>query len=114
MHELSIAQYLIESASDAAAAEGAQRVTRLVTRIGALSGVVKEALRFSFDLAAEGTACEGAVLEIEDVPATVECPHCDRQQTLADCWAFVCPVCGTATPKLLTGRDLDLISVEIG
>jgi hydrogenase nickel incorporation protein HypA/HybF len=113
VHELSIAQYLIESACDAAAAESAQRVTRLSVRIGAMSGVVHEALQFSFSLAAEGTLCDGALLEIEDVPVTVHCPNCDRSQTLADCWSLVCPTCGTSTPQLLTGRELDLVSIEI-
>lgn len=113
MHELSIAQCLIESACEAAAAEGAGRVLRVCTRIGALSGVVKEALRFSFELAAEGTLCEGAILEIEDVPITVHCVHCDAARSLSDGWNFICPVCGTATPEVLTGRELDLISVEI-
>lgn len=113
MHELSIAQCLIESACEAAAAEGARRVTRLSTRIGALSGVVEEALRFSFQLAAEGTLCEGAVLEIEYVPITVHCANCDAPRTLADSCTFVCPVCGAATPKVLSGRELDLVSLEI-
>lgn len=113
MHELSIAQCLIESACEAAAAEGAARVTRLHTRIGALSGVVKEALLFSFELAAEGTLCAGAVLEIEEVPITVYCSQCDAPRSLADAWSFVCPVCGAPTPKVLGGRELDLISVEV-
>ncbi|MGH7135270.1 MAG: hydrogenase maturation nickel metallochaperone HypA, partial [Pirellulales bacterium] len=99
MHELSIAQCLVDSACDAAQREGSQRVTRLLARIGVLSGVVNEALRFSFDLAAEGTACQGAVLEIEEVAVSVLCPKCRAPSQLADCWRFVCPTCGTPTPE---------------
>ncbi len=73
MHELSVAQSLIELASEAAARDGSDRVCRLYIRLGALSGVVKEALEFSFDLAAEETPCAGATLEIEEVPITVLC-----------------------------------------
>ena len=113
MHELSIAQCLIESACEAAAEEDAARVTRLVARIGALSGVVEEALRFSFGLAAEGTACEGAALEIVNVPVSVHCPLCDEARKLADPWHFVCPTCGTPTPEVLAGRELELVSIEI-
>ena len=113
MHELSIAQCLIESACEAAARENAQRVTRLVARIGALSGVVEEALRFSFDVAAEGTACAGAALDVEKVLVTVMCPRCECPRELADVWQFACPVCGTPTSDVLTGRELDLVSVEI-
>ena len=62
MHELSIAQSLIELACEAALREGGDRIERLNLRIGQLSGVVREALEFSFALAAEGTACEGAAV----------------------------------------------------
>lgn len=113
MHELSIAQCLIDTACEAAAEEHSAQVTRLVARIGALSGVVEEALRFSFGLAAEGTACEGAALEIVSVAVSVHCPRCDEARELADCWHFVCPTCGAATPEVLTGRELELVSIEI-
>lgn len=112
MHELSIAQCLVDAACEAAEEEHG-RVTRLVTRIGALAGVVKEALLFSFDLAAEGTVCEGAVLLIEVVSVSVLCRRCNEPRELADQWHFVCPTCGTPTAELLTGRELELVSVEI-
>lgn len=113
MHELSIAQNLIELACEAAAQEGSKRVTKLFARIGALSGVVKESLQFSFALAAEGTACEGAVLDIEEVGILVMCPQCHEPRTLLHAYHFACPVCRTPTPEILTGRELDLVSVEI-
>jgi hydrogenase nickel incorporation protein HypA/HybF len=113
MHELSIAQSLIELACDAATQEGCERVTRLIVRVGALSGVVKEALEFSFDLAAEETACAGASLEIEDVKITVYCSACESRKTLSDGYLFCCPTCGLPTPEILTGRELELVSVEV-
>ncbi|MCS6773263.1 MAG: hydrogenase maturation nickel metallochaperone HypA, partial [Thermoflexales bacterium] len=60
MHELSIALSLVESVESAARQAGAQRVTRIQLQLGALSGVVKEALLFSYDIAAQGTLAEGA------------------------------------------------------
>ncbi len=113
MHELSIAQSLIALACETAQREGAVRVIRLSVRVGALSGVVKESLLLSFNLAAEDTACAGAVLAIEDVPLTVMCPHCQAQQTLPSIYQFSCPTCGTPTPEVLTGRELDLVSIEV-
>jgi hydrogenase nickel incorporation protein HypA/HybF len=65
MHELSLAIALVEVASDAAHSLGASRVSRLFVRLGAGAGVVAEALRFSFDVAAEGTILQGARLEVE-------------------------------------------------
>lgn len=113
MHELSIAQSLIELACEAAGRDGCERVTRLFIRVGALSGVVKEALEFSFELAAEETACAGATLEMELIPITVFCSSCQERKTLSDDYLFCCPTCGLPTPEILTGRELELVSVEV-
>ncbi|HEX4000304.1 MAG TPA: hydrogenase maturation nickel metallochaperone HypA [Pirellulales bacterium] len=113
MHELSIAQSLIELACEAAARDRCERVTRLFVRVGALSGVVKEALEFSFELAAEDTPCAGATLEIESVGLTVHCPKCDATKTVGGDYLFCCPTCGSPTPEILSGRELELVSVEV-
>lgn len=91
MHELSIAQSLVEAVCDEAQRAGAVRVCRIKVRIGALSGVVTEALRFSFDMAAEGTLCTGAALDIEQVDVTVMCPACRQPRTPAEAWHLSCP-----------------------
>ncbi|HEY1601949.1 MAG TPA: hydrogenase maturation nickel metallochaperone HypA [Pirellulales bacterium] len=113
MHELSIAESLIDAASDAVSEHGGVRATRIKIRIGLLSGIVQEALRFSFDLASSGTPCDGALLDIEIVPITVSCSHCNAAQTLTDSFRFSCPTCGQPTPDVLSGKDLELTSIEI-
>jgi hydrogenase nickel incorporation protein HypA/HybF len=112
MHELSIAVSLIEVASEEAERLGV-RVQALHLRLGALSGVVREALLFSFDLAAEGTAIEGARLEIEEIPVAVFCPACGEERTLPGIQSFRCPVCGTPTPDVVRGRELELATMEV-
>jgi hydrogenase nickel incorporation protein HypA/HybF len=67
MHELSIAMSLVELASEEAMRLGAARVNALFVRVGSLSGIAVDALRFSFDLAAEGSIVAGARLELEAV-----------------------------------------------
>lgn len=113
MHELSIAQCLVDEACEAAARSGGERVTRLMLRIGALAGVVEDALRFCFEVAAEGTACQGAALEIERVELRVMCPRCLQPRTIEGALLLVCPECGAPTPEILTGRELELTSLEI-
>ena len=113
MHELSIAQCVIDEACEAAARAGGERVTKLVLRIGALAGVVEEALRFSFEAAAEGTVCDGAALAIERVDLCVMCPQCREPRTIADGFLLVCAECGSPTPEILAGRELELVSLEI-
>jgi hydrogenase nickel incorporation protein HypA/HybF len=113
MHELSIAESLIELACDATIRERAERVSKLIVRIGVLSGVVKEALQFSFGIASEGTACEGAELEIEEVGVTIACPKCRMTKPLLDIFDWRCPDCGTATSDVITGRELDLAAIVV-
>ena len=113
MHELSIAQNLIDLACEAAAREGADRVSKLLVRVGALSGVVKEALIFSFELAAEGTACAAAELDIEELAVTVLCPACRETKTLRDLSCWICPQCGTPTSEIVGGQELDLVAIEV-
>lgn len=113
MHELSIAISLVEAASEKAAEVGAERVQTVYLKVGALSGVVRDALLFSFDVAAEGTPLEGATLEIEPVPIVVFCPACEAEKPLDDVYGFACPDCGTLSPDVRRGRELELTAIEI-
>lgn len=113
MHELSIAASMVEIAAETARANGGGRVAALYLKLGALSGVVRDALEFSWRLAAEGTAVEGARLVIEEVPLVVHCPQCDAERALDSLNRFVCPVCAAATPQIVRGRELQITAVEI-
>jgi hydrogenase nickel incorporation protein HypA/HybF len=113
MHELSIALSLVDAACEKAAELGGVRVDVLHVRIGALAGVMREALEFSFDLAAQGSAIEGAKLMIEDVPITVWCPACCENRLLVSIQHFQCPVCETPTPQVVGGRELELATLEV-
>jgi len=112
MHELSVAQSLIELACEHAARQGAGRVRRVRVRLGVLSGLLRP-LYFCFAAASRGTLCEGAVLEIEEVPLTVLCPRCETVKTPHTHYNFRCPSCGTPTPEVVTGREMRLVSLEL-
>ena len=75
MHELSIAYHIVEAAEAAARQAGLERVEAVHLQLGALSGVVKEALWFSYDIAAKDTLLEGSRLEITECPVVVWCPN---------------------------------------
>jgi hydrogenase nickel incorporation protein HypA/HybF len=113
MHELSIATSLVELACDEAQRLGAGRVNALHLRMGPLAGVVSEALLFSFALAAEQTSIEGARLVIVDVPIVAYCPCCDAEREIASAQQLCCPVCGTGTPNVIHGSELELFAMEI-
>jgi hydrogenase nickel incorporation protein HypA/HybF len=113
MHELTIASALVDQVCDHAARAGARTVTEIRVRMGALSGVAR-ALYFCFPSAARGTRCEDAVLYIEEVPLTVMCDHCHAVKSPAARYNFRCPDCGHPTPKVLTGREMQLVSIALG
>lgn len=113
MHELSIAHAVISTAADTAARHDAARVTAIRLRIGTLSGVVPDALRFAFDVAAAGSVAEGATLEIDEVPITVHCRPCAADVELADVHTFRCPRCGFPTAEVVGGRELEIVSITI-
>jgi hydrogenase nickel incorporation protein HypA/HybF len=91
---------------------GASRVHNIRLRIGALSGVVPDALQFAFEALADGTPAEGAVLIIEPVPARFWCEPCDRDFEANGLFAE-CPECHTLSGKLRAGREMELASMEI-
>jgi hydrogenase nickel incorporation protein HypA/HybF len=113
MHELSIAMSLVEAASEEVERLGDVRVEALHLRLGPLSGVVKEALLFSFDIAAQGTPIEGARLEIDEVPLTVFCHRCEVERELPSPQHLRCPICDEPTPNVVRGRELELAALEV-
>ena len=113
MHELSIAMSIIEGASKEASNRGAERVHAVHLKLGALSGVVKDALLFSYDLACKGTLLEGSTLLIEEVPVVVFCTACNGEKTLNSIQRFCCPSCGTLTSEIVSGKQLELVAIEI-
>ena len=113
MHELSIAHSLVELASEAATKAGASQVEAVYLRLGALSGVVKDALLFGFEVATSGTPLAGARLEIEDVPVQLYCWSCETRVEPADARALRCPRCGTPTAEIVQGRELEITALEV-
>ena len=112
MHEVAIMEEAVRLAVDSAKAAGASRVTGMRLRIGTLSGVVPEALRFAFDVVCQGTLAEGATLEMETIPATGWCPDCAAEYA-CDHFMSECPRCQNLNGRLRRGRELEISSVEI-
>jgi hydrogenase nickel incorporation protein HypA/HybF len=112
MHELSIALSIVEMAEEEARRLEVQ-ISAVYLKLGALSGVVKEALLFSYDLACEGTRLEGSHLVIDEVPTLVYCPVCEAERQLDSIQRFCCSVCDTPTPNVTQGKELEVVALEI-
>ena len=113
MHELSIALSIIEGASEEAAKHAGAKVEAVHLKLGKLSGVVKDALLFSWEIATQGTKLETARLEIEEIPLVAFCGNCRENKTLAAINNLVCPTCEKPTPEIISGRELQVTALEI-
>ena len=104
---------IIEGASQEALNLGAAQVHSVHLKLGALSGVVKDALLFSYEVASNGTMLEGSRLVIEEVPVVIYCSECQAEQKLESIQRFCCPVCGTLSSDVVRGRELEFVAMEI-
>lgn len=112
MHELSIAMGIVEAAADEAQRRRVQ-VSAVHLRLGALSGVVKDALLFSYEVACQDTPLQGSRLIIEELPVVVFCPRCKKRQTLPSMQSFACPECHTPTMDIVQGKELEVFALEV-
>jgi hydrogenase nickel incorporation protein HypA/HybF len=112
MHELSIAMSIVEMAQEEAAQRGVQ-VQAVHLKLGALCGVVKEALLSSYEMACDDTPLRGSRLVIEEVPVVIFCPQCKMQRPLHSVQLFCCAECGTPTSEIVHGKELEVIALEI-
>jgi len=112
MHELSIAMGIVDAALDESQRRGVQ-VSAVHLRLGALSGVVKDALMFSYEVACQDTPLQGSQLIVEYVPVIVFCPQCQQERELPSVQLFACPDCGTPTMDVRRGKELEVFALEI-
>lgn len=112
MHELSIALAIVDIASEKKESLGEGKIAAIHVKVGELSGVVPEALKSSFELARESSPVDNAELIIEVVPLAAYCPGCQSQRRV-NFPELICPQCGTPTPDIVAGRELEVTALEI-
>ncbi|MGB8703097.1 MAG: hydrogenase maturation nickel metallochaperone HypA [Thermosynechococcaceae cyanobacterium] len=112
MHEVGLMENALAIALDYATREHASRIHQIALRVGDLSGVEPDALRFAFDVVAQGTIAEQAQLNIESCPTLCYCNTCQtpfRPRELG----YECPTCQTWSTSILQGEELELASLEV-
>jgi hydrogenase nickel incorporation protein HypA/HybF len=113
MHELSIAMSIVDLVQEEANSRGGFQVEAVHLKLGQLSGVVKEALLFSFELACEQTPLQGSKLVIEEVPVLINCPTCQAQRTVRSLQCLCCVECGMPAYEVVAGREIFVTAMEI-
>lgn len=112
MHELSIALSIVDMALEEAERRDV-RIDAVHLELGPLSGVVADALLFSYGVACSGTPLEGSRLVIKEVSIEVYCPACKAQKTLNSMQWFCCSDCGAPTPNVIHGKELAITALEV-
>jgi hydrogenase nickel incorporation protein HypA/HybF len=109
VHELSIAQSIVEMVSEATT----ERVHEVHLRVGVLAGVSKDSLFFCYGIATEGTSLAGSTLTVNEIPVTIFCSVCQEEKEIADIQRFRCSVCDTPSGDVRHGRELEIESVIV-
>jgi hydrogenase nickel incorporation protein HypA/HybF len=112
VHELSLVASVFEVLEDKAREHGAARVTRVVLKIGRMSGVVPDLIESAFEVYKKGSLADGASLEIVEVPVKVRCPDCGGEAVREEA-DFSCAGCGSRRIEIVEGRELVVERIEL-
>ena len=111
MHELGVANEILDVALAEADRHAAKKVTSILLRVGVLRAIEPEHLSFLFSHMSRGTPADGARLEIREEPVRVECPTCGVLEARSLTWE--CPRCRGGGVAATGGDSLEIESLEI-
>lgn len=105
MHEMSLAESVLQIVETAARQQGFSRVTEVRLEIGRLSGVEPEALRFSLEVVFKDSLASAACVELIDIPGRARCLECQAESPVENLYE-ACPQCGSYHLTLIAGREM--------
>ena len=112
MHELGIAQSILDIVHQYVPEDQERSVIAVKVRLGEMAGVVADSLEFCFSALTHDTSLKSARLEILRVPLQGQCGDCTNIFHIEGA-AFLCPACGGPNIHLLSGRELDIAEIEM-
>jgi hydrogenase nickel incorporation protein HypA/HybF len=113
MHELAVAQSIVDAVEARAAECNATRVKGVRLKIGEASGIVTDSLTFCFEmLASLDPTLEGAQLVIDTVPHRARCRHCAKEFSVIN-FVAQCPTCKEWSSEIVSGTELQILEMEI-
>ncbi|OHD84776.1 hydrogenase maturation nickel metallochaperone HypA [Sulfuricurvum sp. RIFCSPLOWO2_12_FULL_43_24] len=112
MHEYSIVQALLTQCEDIARENEAESVTKIVVKIGKMSGVEPHLLEIAFNTFKEKTVCDGADFVLNVQPLVIECKQCGTATELSEIY-YKCPACESLDVKVIDGEDMYLMTLEM-
>lgn len=112
MHEMSLAQGVLQLMEEAARRDNFTKVATVWLEIGQLSGVEPQALAFCFDAVTRGSIAQGARLEIMAVPGTGWCTACAKTVPMKQLFDE-CPQCGGYPLQVTGGTQMRVKELEV-
>ncbi len=112
MHEMSLAEGILQLVEETAVREQAKRVKLVVLAIGSLASVEPDALRFCFEAVARGSIMEGAALQIEPVAGVGWCLACTQTVPMQELYG-ACPLCGSYQVQATGGTEMRVKEIEL-
>lgn len=112
MHEMSLAEGVVQLIEDAAREQAFERVTAVWLEIGQLSGVEVEAMKFCFDVVTRDGIADGARLEIIATPGTGWCMQCSKTVPMSEVFGE-CPDCGSHQMQVTGGTEMRVKELEV-
>jgi len=113
MHELSIALSILDGVLEELERQGAAEASAVHLRLGRLSGVVKDALLFSYDIACQQTALAHSRLVIEEMDVVILCPTCGTERPTHSFPVLTCADCGSIAERVVHGEELEITAMEV-
>lgn len=112
MHEYPITEQIIKIAEEHCQRHGGRAVKTIQMVVGAYSGFVPESIQMYFDIISEGSACQGAKLEIQRIEPKLKCRDCGKFFK-RELYSFKCPYCGGEGGPTEIGKEFYVKSIEI-
>lgn len=119
MHELSMAQGIIDAVIETAESNNATEVNEVTIELGRLAMVNPEQLEFILGVLVENTILEEANIIFEEIPVEVECHDCKFHGKAIiddkDHYAPIvkCPECDSYSIEILNGKDIVVKNIVI-
>ena len=112
MHEMSLAENVLQIIEESARTQNFQHVRTVVLEIGALAAVEPDAMRFCFDAVTHGSIAEGARLEIIETPGEGRCETCGKTVAIQEQYGL-CPECGSSRLQIVSGNQMRVKDLEV-
>ncbi len=112
MHEMSIAQSIVEIVDDTLAENEKELLREVVVDIGELVAVVPDSLQFCYETIVSGTCYEKAELKINILPLIIKCNNCEVESKVEK-YSFLCPECDSTNINVISGEELNIRYLEV-